>query len=120
MQAFHGAPSVDAENKDKLNPQVPGLECYIDRILNYVSCFGAAIQTEEAADRLFTRFVDELHGVLPAERWQGSARQPGVNTVRSYIYADRRSDAHIDIDVVSEPEKDRDDVYIVSIYAWTY
>src|ERR1043166_3030861 len=97
MQAFHGLPSGDAENKDKLNPQIPGLDCYIDRILNYVSCFGAVIQSEEAAGLQFTRFVNELQAVLPPERWQGLKKEPGVNSVRSYVYADRKSDAHIDI-----------------------
>jgi hypothetical protein len=120
MQPFHGLPSRDAENKDKLDPPIPGLDCYIDRILNYVSCFGALIDSEEAADVMFTRFVGELQGVLPPERWQGSKKEPGVNTVRSYVYADRKSDAHIDIDVVAEHAKDRDGLYVVSIFAWTY
>jgi hypothetical protein len=120
MQPFHGLPSSDGENKDKLDPQIPGLDCYIDRMLNYVSCFGALIDSQEAADLLFTRFVGELEAVLPAEKWQGSKKEPGVNSVRSYVYADRKSDAHIDIDVVAEHAKDRDGLYVVSIFAWTY
>lgn len=120
MQALHGAPRGDVENKDRLNPQIPGLDCDIDRILNYVSCFGAVIESEETANLLFTEFVNELQSVLPAEKWQGSKKEPGIGSVRSYVYADRKSDAHIDIDVVAEHAKDRDGLYVVSIFAWTY
>jgi hypothetical protein len=37
MGPFHGLRSENEDNKDDLNPTIPGLECYIDRTLSYVS-----------------------------------------------------------------------------------
>src|SRR5262245_50883326 len=42
MQPFHGLRSEHEDNKDDLNPAIPGLECYVDRIFNYVSCYSPA------------------------------------------------------------------------------
>ena len=39
MRQFHGLRSENEDNKDDLNPAIPGMECYIDRILSYVSCY---------------------------------------------------------------------------------
>jgi len=39
MRQFHGLRSENQDNKDDLDPAIPGMECYIDRILSYVSCY---------------------------------------------------------------------------------
>ena len=69
MQSFHGSWSELEDNKDTLNPPIPGLECYIDRILSYVSCYSPMIGTETGADRIFQLMVDELQAALSSARW---------------------------------------------------
>ena len=119
MRPFHGLRSEDEENKDRLNPAVPGMVCYIDRILSYVSCYGPAMGTEEADD-LFTRLVGELRAALPADRWMGMKRNSFIDSVRSYLYDDQKSDAHIDIDIVAQVGLEGQSIYVVSLFAWTY
>ena len=34
MRPFHGLRSENEDNKDDLNPAIPGMECCIDRILS--------------------------------------------------------------------------------------
>ena len=34
LRPFRGLRSEDEDNKDRLNPAIPGMECYIDRILS--------------------------------------------------------------------------------------
>src|SRR4051794_37563788 len=38
MRALHGAPYED-DNRDRLQVSIPGMDCGIDRILSYVSCY---------------------------------------------------------------------------------
>ena len=53
MRPFHGSRSENEDNKDDLNPAIPGMECYIDRISSYVSCYSPSMVTEKEADSLF-------------------------------------------------------------------
>ena len=54
MRPFHGLMSENEDNKDDLDPAIPGMECYIDRILSYVSCYSPSIGTEKDADSLIS------------------------------------------------------------------
>ena len=49
----------------------PAMDCDIDRILSYISCYSATTDMKEAADYRFTRLIKELQDVLPADRWGG-------------------------------------------------
>lgn len=119
MQPFHGLRSEHEDNKDDLNPSIPGMECYIDRISSYVSCYSPAIGTETGADSLFQLMVDELQAALPSTRWVGMKQKPGVDSIRSYLYQDQKSYAHIDVDIVPRIDPQGISSYIVSIFAWT-
>ena len=50
--------------KDLLNPAMPGMDCSVDGIANYVSCYGSATGNKEEADRRFIRLINELQAVL--------------------------------------------------------
>jgi len=47
-------------------------------------------------------------------------REPAIDSIRSYLYEDQKSDAHIDVDVIAQAALDKPDFYIVSVFAWTY
>jgi hypothetical protein len=119
MAPFHGSQSEDEENKDNFIPSIPGMQCYIDRILNYVSCYSSPLGSGEAGD-LFTRLIFELKSALPADRWARVKREPVIDSIQGYLYEDQKSDAHIDIDVIAQAGLDKSDLYIVSLFAWTY
>jgi hypothetical protein len=119
MQPFHGLRSQHEDNKDDLNPAIPGMECYIDRIFNYVSCYSPTIGTETGADALFQLIVDELQTALPSTRWVGIKQKPGVDSIRSYLYQDQKSYAHIDVDIVPRIDPEGISSYMISIFAWT-
>jgi len=119
MQSFHGLRNEHEDNKDDLNPAIPGLECYIDRILSYVSCYSPTIGTETGANSLFQLMVDELQAALPSTRWVGMNQKPGVDSIRSYLYQDQKSYAHIDVDIVPRIDPQGISSYMISIFAWT-
>jgi hypothetical protein len=99
--------------KDRLDPPVPDMECDVDRIASYVSCYSSAMGTREEAGNLFTRFVDELQSTLPSDRWRKVKEEPRIDSSRSYTYVDQESDAHIDIDLIALA-----DSYMVRILGW--
>jgi len=119
MRSFHGSWSEHEDNKDNLNPAIPGLECYIDRILSYVSCYSPTIGTETGADRIFQLMVDELQAALSSARWVGMNQKPGIDSIRSYLYQDQKSYAHIDVDIVPRIDPQGINSYMISIFAWT-
>ncbi len=119
MRPFHGLQSENEDNKDDLNPAIPGMECHIDRILSYVSCYSPAIGTEKEADSLFRLMVDELQAALPSNRWVGMKQEPGIDSIRSYLYQDQKSYAHIDMDIVPRIEPQGTNSYMISMFAWT-
>ncbi len=119
LRPFRGLRSEHEDNKDSLNPAIPGMECYIDRILSFVSCYSPSIETKEA-DALFTRLVDELQAALPSDRWIGMKRAPGIDSIRSYLYEDKKSSAHIDLDIVPRLDVREANSYMISMFAWTY
>ena len=120
MGVFHGPRSKDSDEKDRLNPPIPGIACDIDRVLNYVSCFGPVISNQEQAGILFTQLVNELQTALPPDRWTGMKAKPGIDAIQSYTYEDQKSAAHIDIDIVAQVGLEGQSFYVVSIFAWTY
>jgi len=119
MRPFHGLRSENEDNKDDLNPAIPGMECYIDRILSYVSCYSPPMGTEKEADSLFRLMVDELQAALPSNRWLGMKQEPGIDSIRSYLYQDQKSYAHIDMDIVPRIEPQGTNSYMISMFAWT-
>jgi hypothetical protein len=112
MRPLRGS-QTDYREKDRLDPPIPDMECDVDRIVGYVSCYSFAMGTREEAGNLFTRFVDELQSTLPSDRWRKVEEEPRINSTRSYTYADQESDAHIDIDLIA-----LSDSYIVTIFGW--
>jgi hypothetical protein len=119
MLPFHGLRNEHEDNKDNLNPAIPGLECYIDRILSYVSCYSPSIGTEKEADTLFRVMVGELQAALPSNRWVGMQQEAGIDSIRSYLYQDQKSYAHIDMDIVPRIEPSGTISYMISMFAWT-
>ena len=115
MRSFHGSWSEHEDNKDNLNPAIPGLECYIDRILSYVSSYSPTIGTETGADRIFQLMVDELQAALSSARWVGMNQKPGIDSIRSYLYQDQKSYAHIDVDIVPRIDPQGINSYMISI-----
>ena len=113
MRSLHGSQTEFGE-KDRLNPSIPGMECYVDRIVSYVSCYSSPIGTQGEAGNLFIRFVDELQSILASDRWRKIKDKPRINSIRSYFYEDQRSAAHIDLDLIA-----RADSYMVTIFGWT-
>jgi len=109
----------EEENKDTLTSAIPGMECYIDRILTYVSCYSPPIGSEREADVRFSLIVGELQVALPPDRWIGKKREPGVESIRSYLYEDQKSTAHIDIDIVPRIDFQGTASYMISMFAWT-
>jgi hypothetical protein len=119
MRQFHGLRSESQDNKDDLDPAIPGMECYIDRILSYVSCYSPSMGTEKEADTLFRLMVDELQAALPSKRWVGMKQEPGIDSIRKFLYQDQKSYAHIDMDIVPRIEPDGRNSYMISMFAWT-
>jgi hypothetical protein len=118
MRNLRGSQSEANNNKDRLEPPIVGMECNIDRIANYVSCYSSPVHTEEEAETLFSRLLDELQAALPSDRWRGMQKEPGTASIRSYTYEDQRSKAHIDIDIIARPKPEGPNSYIVSIFGW--
>jgi hypothetical protein len=118
LSRFRGSTIENEEGKKSFNPPIPGMDCSVDDIANYVSCYGSAIGSKEEADRRFLRLIDELQAVLPSDRWRGEETEPGIDSIRSYTYQDQNSDAHIDIDLIGQLEMEGEYSYLVRIFGW--
>ena len=118
VRSFRSSPSQNETAKETLNSLIPGLQCSIDPIVSYVSCYSSPVDTEEKADTLFTRLVDELQAALPSDRWIGMKRKPGIASIRSYTYEDQKSNSHIDIDIIPRMGFGGQNSYIVSTFGW--
>jgi hypothetical protein len=105
---------TEYREKDRLKLPIPGMECDVDRIVNYVSCYSSAIRTREEAVERFIEIVNELQSALPSDRWRKVQEEPRIDSTRSYTYEDQGSDAHIDIELIA-----RADSYMVTIFRWT-
>jgi len=120
MGLFHGSRVENNNYKNTLNPPIAGMECAIDRIASYISCYSSPIDTEDEALTLFTRLVDELQAALPSERWIGIVRQVAPASIRSYTYKDQNSSAHIDIDIIARMGLGGQNAYMVTTYGWPH
>ena len=121
LSRFRGSTIKNEEGKESFNPldpPMPGMDCSVDDIANYVSCYGSAIGNKEEADRRFIRLIEELQAVLPSDRWRGVEAQPGIDSIRSYTYEDQNSGAHIDIDLIAQLDMEGDYSYLITIFGW--
>ena len=123
LSRFRGSTIKNKEGKESfnpLNPPIPGMDCSVDEIANYVSCYSAAIGSKEEASQRFIRLIEELKAVLPSDRWRGEETEPGIDSIRSYTYQDQNSDAHIDIDIdlIGQLEMEGEYSYLVTIFGW--
>ena len=116
--SFHRAKVTNEEAKHPLDPTIPDMDCRVDEIAYYVSCYGAPTASKKEADRRFTGLIDELQAVLQSDRWKGVETQPGIDSIRSYTYKDRNSDAHIDIDLDAQLDTEGEFSYFVTIFGW--
>ena len=118
LSRFRGSTIESQEGKDRFNPPIPGMECSVDDIANYVSCYGSAVRSQQEAHRSFIGLINQLQAVLPSDRWQGIEAAPGIDSIRSYTYADQNSDAHIDVDLVAQVEAEGEYSYLVTMFGW--
>ena len=121
LSRFRGSTIKNKEGKESFNPldpPIPGMDCSVDDIVNNVSCYGSAIGRKEEASQRFIRLINELQAVLPSDLWTGEETQPGIDSIRSYTYEDRNSDAHIDIDLIVQLETEGEYSYLVTIFGW--
>jgi hypothetical protein len=117
--SFHRGQIDDEETKHALDPMIPDMDCSVDEIADYVSCYGLPIASNEEAERRFTGLIDELQAVLPSERWQGAETEPRIRSIRSYTFRDQNSDAEIDIDIAPRWSPDEEISYVISLFGWT-
>src|SRR6266850_6409834 len=115
MRALRGSPYKDTQ-KDKLQPPLPGMNCGIDRILSYVSCYSALINNEKEAEDAFTRLVDDVEAALPAGRWGPIQATPRLGAVRSVSYQDQKSAARLDIELLVRSTLEVHSSYVISLY----
>ena len=120
LRPFRGSRSEDDPDKDRLNPPIAGMNCYLDRIAIHVSCHSSLVDTEKEAVTLFSRLVDEVQAALPSDRWSGMQKEPGTAWIRSYTYEDQRSNAYIDIDITHRTAPSGQSFYMVSLFAWPH
>jgi hypothetical protein len=118
MRTLRGSPYGDDE-KDRLQPPMPGMDCGIDRILSYVSCYSSIIDSEKEAGNLFTQFVYDLQAALPSDSWRKVDNMPAIGSIRSSTYEDQTSGAQIDIDLIARPTPQGAYSYVLTIYGWT-
>jgi len=120
LRPFRGSRSEGDPYKDRLNPPIAGMNCYLDRIAIHVSCHSSLVDTEKEAVTLFSRLVDEVQAALPSDRWSGMQKEPGTAWIRSYTYEDQRSNAYIDIDITHRTGPSGQSFYMVSLFAWPH
>jgi len=118
-RSFGGSNVDDETAKHPLDPTIPGMDCSVDEIADYVSCYGSPIASKAEAERRVTGLIDELQAALPSERWRGAETEPRVGSIRSYSCRDQDSDAQIDIDIALRWSPDEEISYVVTIFGWT-
>lgn len=119
MRPFGGSPSENDSKRDRPSPPIEGMECHIDRIASYISCY-SYLTDPEKADILYARLIDELQAALSSDTWKGIQKEPAMSSVRSYTYEDQNSNAHIDIDILAQLTPGGQNSYMVSVFAWPH
>jgi len=117
MRSLRGSAS-NRDEKDTVNVSIPNMDCSMDRIADYVSCYSDTLGREEDAKAVLTRYLDELQSTLPSDRWRKVETEPEVGSIRSYSYVDQTSAARIDIDLVAQSLPTGEYSYVVTIFAW--
>jgi hypothetical protein len=118
MGTLRGSPIAD-DNRDKLQPVMPGMDCGIDRSLSYVACYSASLDNQKEAEAVFTRLIDDVQAALPSGSWRPVEAVPDTGSVRSVSYQDQKSSAKIDVDLVAQPTLDTPSSYFVRLFGWT-
>jgi hypothetical protein len=121
LRRFRGSTVKNKEGKasfNPLNPPIQGMDCSIDDVADYVSCYDSAIGSKQEADRRFIELINELQAVLPAHRWRGVEKEPGIDSIQCYTYTDQNSDAHIDLDLIVQLKTGGEYFYLVTIFGW--
>ena len=117
MRALRG--SAEDHQNDRLQPALPGMNCGINRILSYVSCYSAVINNQKQAENAFEQLVDDVKAALPSQRWGPIEAIPRVGSVRSISYQDGKSAARIDIELIVSSMMGVESSYFISLYGWT-
>jgi hypothetical protein len=117
MRALRGSPYEDNE-KDRLQPPLPGMHCGIDRNLSYLSCYSAPINSEKEANKSFKRLVDDVKAALPSDTWRPVQVVPTLGSVQIISYQEPESGAQIDIELLVRPTLEVQTSYVVSLYGW--
>jgi hypothetical protein len=77
LSRFRGSTTKNKEGKESfnpLNPPIEGMDCSVDDVAYYVSCYVSATGSKQEADRSFIPLINELQAVLPSHRWKGIER----------------------------------------------
>src|SRR5262245_3762377 len=114
IRTLRGSPN-EYDQKDRLQPPLPGMNCGIDRILSYVSCYSAVINHEKEAENVFMQLVDDVKAALPSNRWRPVEVIPTLGSGRIISYEERKSGARIDIQLVGPVQNS----YVISLYGWS-
>ena len=117
MRSLRGLAS-NHDEKDAVNVSILNMDCSMDRIADYVSCYSDTLSSEKEAKAVLTRYLDELQSTLQSNRWRKVETDPEIGSIRSYSYIDQTSDARIDIDLVAQSLSTEEYSYVVTIFAW--
>jgi hypothetical protein len=117
MRTLRGSPYED-DHKDRLQPSLAGMNCGIDRILSYVSCYSAVINNEKEAENVFQQLVDDVKAALPSDRWGPVQATPRLRAVRSISYQDGKTGARFDIELLVGSTLEVNSSYVISLYGW--
>jgi hypothetical protein len=106
------------DEKYTINVSIPNMDCSMDRIANFISCYSDTLGSEKDAKAILKRYLDELQSTLPSDRWRKVETAPEVGSILSYSYIDQTSEARIDLDLVAKPLSAEEYSYLVTIFAW--
>jgi len=96
MRALRGVRFADAQ-KGRLQTPLPGMDCGIDRLLSYLSCYSAPIIDKKEAENAFAQLVDDVKAGLPSANWRPITVVPTIDSIQSISYQDWQSGTQIDI-----------------------
>jgi hypothetical protein len=117
MRTLRGSP-YENDQRDRLEPPLPGMNCGIDRVLSYVSCYSAPIDNETEAVEVFNKLVENLRAALPSDRWRPVSVVPTLGSIRIVSYQERQSAAQVDIELLVGPTVEVQRAYVISLYGW--
>jgi hypothetical protein len=63
---------------------MPGMDCGIDRILNYVSCYSTSLDNKKETEAVFTRLIDDVQAALLSGSWRSVEGVPDSRSIREY------------------------------------